>query len=144
PLSIAVKIHQQEGEIVEGVDGSQVVVELDGIEQSRAAVPEHDVAEMQIAVAAPHETGQCALVEKRGAAAHFAGDALAEALRGAGVDYPWEVGERCVDGAHEPLDALRFAMADRGLCPAMAFVHDIGETRGESRRNRPRLRRMAQ
>jgi hypothetical protein len=137
-------IHQQEGEMVEGVDGGQVVVELDGIEQPRAAVPEHDIVEMQIAVAAAHETGRCALVEKGGAAAHFACRALAEALHCALTENPSEAGNRCVDGTHESLDALRFAMAERGLRGLMAFIHDIGEIRGQSRRNRPRLHHMAQ
>ena len=35
-------------------------------------------------------------------------------------------------------------MADRGLCCPMAFVHDVGEIRSQSRRDWPRLHRMAQ
>ena len=49
------QVHQQEGEVVEHVAGGDPVVELDGVEQHRLAVDQHDVAEMQIAVAAPHQ-----------------------------------------------------------------------------------------
>jgi hypothetical protein len=99
---------------------------------------------MQIAMAAPYETGRCALVEQRGAAAHFAPRAHAKRLHSARTEHPLEAGERCVNGAYQSLDALRFAMAERGLRRAVALVHDVGEIRGQSRRDRPRLRHTAQ
>ena len=55
-LPAAVEIHQQEGEVVEGVDGREILIELDGIEQHRAVAPEHDIVEMQVAVAAANES----------------------------------------------------------------------------------------
>src|ERR1700694_3651717 len=51
------KIHEQEGEGVENVDGGERVVELDGIEQNRSAVDLDDVAQMQIAMAVAHIAG---------------------------------------------------------------------------------------
>ena len=44
------QVHQQEGEIVEHVARRDQRAELDGVEQHRPAVDQHDVAEMQIAV----------------------------------------------------------------------------------------------
>ena len=48
------QVHQQEGEIVEHVAGGDLGIEFDGVEQHRRAVEQDDIAEMQIAVAAPH------------------------------------------------------------------------------------------
>ena len=53
-LPMPVEIHQQEGQIVERVDGGDGLVELDGVEQDGPAAPQHDVAEVQVAVAAAH------------------------------------------------------------------------------------------
>ena len=49
------QVHQQEGEVVEGVDRRQRLVELQAVEQHRRAVQQDDVAEVQIAVAVAHE-----------------------------------------------------------------------------------------
>src|SRR5215208_4435380 len=63
------QIHQQEGQVVEDVDTGQIVVELDGIKQRGAAIKQHDVAKMQVAVALAHRAGKTARLEKRTAAA---------------------------------------------------------------------------
>ena len=51
------EVHQGEGEIVEHVDAGHALGELDGIERHRLAVDQHDVAQVQIAMAAPHGAG---------------------------------------------------------------------------------------
>ena len=48
------EVHQQKGEVVEHVARSDQRVELDGVEQHRPLVDEHDVAEMQVTMAAAH------------------------------------------------------------------------------------------
>ncbi len=60
------EIHQQKGEVVEHVDGGELVVELDGVEQDRLALDLDDVAEVQIAVAVTHIATRRAQSEQRG------------------------------------------------------------------------------
>ena len=62
------QIHEQEGEIVEQIAGGDQRIELDGIEQNRAAVDQHDVAEVEVAVAAADQTALPALDQKRAGA----------------------------------------------------------------------------
>ena len=64
-LPAPVEIHQQEGEIVERVGGRDVLVELDRVEQHRFAVQDHDVVEMQVAMASTDEASLSAPVEAR-------------------------------------------------------------------------------
>ena len=49
------EIHQQERKIVQDVRAGDLVVELDAIEEGRRPVQQHDVAQMEIAVALPDE-----------------------------------------------------------------------------------------
>ena len=70
PIGILVElpyrqIHQWEGEVVEHVAGGHPVVELDGVEQNRVPVDQHDVAQMRIAVAAPDPPRAPALAQER-------------------------------------------------------------------------------
>ena len=60
------QVHDQEGEVVEHVDAGELLVELEAVEQNRPALEEHDVGEVQIAVAVPHPAVGTALVEKVG------------------------------------------------------------------------------
>ncbi|MDH3771423.1 MAG: hypothetical protein OET79_10630, partial [Nitrospirota bacterium] len=48
------EIHDQEGEVVEGVDRRQRLIEFETVEQNRLTIEQDDVAEMQIAVAVAH------------------------------------------------------------------------------------------
>ena len=50
------EVHQQEGEIVEDVAAGDLVVELDPVEHRWLSFEEHDIAQMKIAVALPHES----------------------------------------------------------------------------------------
>ena len=59
------QVHQQEREVVEHVDGGETGVEFDGVEQRRPAVDQDNIAEMQVAVAAPHQAGALARLEQR-------------------------------------------------------------------------------
>ena len=59
------QVHQQEGEVVEHVARRDDVAELDGVEQHRLAVDQHDIAEMQIAVDAADEAAASALAQQR-------------------------------------------------------------------------------
>ena len=58
------QIHQQESKIVQHVDGCDLFVELDAVEQPRLTVEQADVAQVQIAVAAAHLPGLLAAVEQ--------------------------------------------------------------------------------
>ena len=49
------QVHQQERQVVAHVDAGDLVVELDRVEERRPAVQQHDVAQVQIAVALPDE-----------------------------------------------------------------------------------------
>ena len=51
------QIHQEKREIVQDVRAGNLVVELDAVEQRRSPVQQHDVAQMEIAVTLPNETG---------------------------------------------------------------------------------------
>ena len=53
--SARAEIHQEEGEIVEDIDGRKAVVEFQCIEQHRLAVDLDDVPEMQVAMAVANE-----------------------------------------------------------------------------------------
>ena len=66
PPAPALEVHQQKGEVVEQIDGGERLVELDGVEQHRLPLPEHDVVEVQVAVHAPH-TACCRAPRKAGA-----------------------------------------------------------------------------
>ena len=60
-VAARIEVHEQEGEVVEHVDGGQRLAELQGVERHRHAVDQHDVAEVQIAVAAADAAGVAAL-----------------------------------------------------------------------------------
>ena len=47
------EIHEQEGKVIEYVDRSDLVIEFDAVEELRLTVQEADIAQMQIAMAAP-------------------------------------------------------------------------------------------
>ena len=84
------EIHQQKGEIVKHVDAGQRVGEFEAVEQGRLAIEQADVAQMQIAVAAPHLAGRPAHFEQR--------------VRG---------GQRCAPFFEDCLDALAAKPAPR-------------------------------
>ena len=58
------QIHHEKGQIVEHVPARDRVVELDGVEGRGLSVEQHDVAQVEIAVALPHEAGRAAAVQK--------------------------------------------------------------------------------
>ena len=60
------QIHQQKGKVIEDVDRSELVGEFEAIEQGRLSLEQADIAEMQIAVAAPHFS-RCASSVEQGA-----------------------------------------------------------------------------
>ncbi len=59
------QVHQKKSQIVQNVPARDFVGKLDRIEQSRLAVDENDVAQVQIAVTAANETGLAALEQDR-------------------------------------------------------------------------------
>ena len=59
------QVHQQEGQIVKHVAGGDDVAELDGVEQHRLAVDQHDIAEMEIAVDVADKAVPAALAQQR-------------------------------------------------------------------------------
>src|SRR4051794_32223753 len=58
------EIHQEKGEVIEHVDGREVLVELEAIEQGGLALEHADVAQDEIAMAAADLIGLAARVEK--------------------------------------------------------------------------------
>jgi len=59
------KVHEQKGEVVQPVDDGDVIVEFDRVEQRRYALNTADVAQVQVAMQAPHMTGGAARVDQR-------------------------------------------------------------------------------
>ena len=59
------KVHQQEGEIIKYVDHRDRVTEFNGVEQRGLAVVKTDIAQMQIAVTAPHPAQSQSRIEQR-------------------------------------------------------------------------------
>ena len=51
------EIHQEKRKIVQDVGAGNLVVELDAVEERRAPVQQHDVAQMEVAVTLPNEAG---------------------------------------------------------------------------------------
>ncbi len=86
------EVHEQEGEVVEGVDRGQRRVELEAVEQHRAAVQLHDVAEMQVAVAVADEARAPPLLEQLALALEQGAGALVQLLDQGGLEDP--AGER--------------------------------------------------
>ena len=50
------EIHQEKSEVIEHIAGAHECIELQRVERNRAAVDQCDVAEMQIAMAAPNKS----------------------------------------------------------------------------------------
>src|SRR5205085_1731592 len=58
------QVHEQEGEIIKNVARREERIELERIEQDRASLQHHDIAEVQVAVSAPDEPLSAALGEE--------------------------------------------------------------------------------
>ena len=80
PQTTPPQVHQEEREIVADVDARDLVVELDAVERRRVAVEDHDVAQVQIAVALADEAGRASTVEQLGAAIQLAEEVASEPL----------------------------------------------------------------
>ena len=74
----APQIHQQKRQVVEHVGARDPIVELDRIEERRPAVEQNDVAQVQVAVALPHQPGGAPLVEQRSADVEFGADVVVQ------------------------------------------------------------------
>jgi hypothetical protein len=48
---VADEVHHQEGDVAHDIDPTQMRVEVDAVERNEAALPTHDVARVQVAVA---------------------------------------------------------------------------------------------
>ncbi len=59
-----VKIHQQEGKIVERIDPGEFLAEFDGVKRHGPAIDQADVVEMKIAMHTAHKTIFAALVQE--------------------------------------------------------------------------------
>ena len=75
-----VEIHQQESQVVQHIDARQLFGELDAIEQQRPSVDQTDIAQMQVAVTAPHLARLPALVEQPAMASQFVVETALEAI----------------------------------------------------------------
>ena len=59
-MALLDQVHEQEGQVVEHVDAGEIVVELDAVEQDRAVAEQHDVGEVEVAVAVADAAGGAA------------------------------------------------------------------------------------
>jgi hypothetical protein len=60
-----VQVHEGEGDVADNVDAAQPRVELDRIEGKHLALPAHQIAQMQIAMALAHKALRTALIDQR-------------------------------------------------------------------------------
>ena len=65
-LAVTVEVHEEEGKVVQRVDGRDGFIELDGVVESRPALPHHDIGQMQIPMAPAHEACGGALIQRCG------------------------------------------------------------------------------
>ena len=79
------EIHQEKREVVENVGAGDLVVELDAIEERRPAIEQHDVAQVQVAVALPHESRGTAFIEQRSTTVEFARAPFGQPAARAGI-----------------------------------------------------------
>jgi hypothetical protein len=63
PLLMVHQVHQEERQVVERIDGRHRFIELDGVIQHGAALPEHDVGKVDVAMAAAHKALPSPLIE---------------------------------------------------------------------------------
>jgi hypothetical protein len=82
-----VEIHQQERQVVQRIDGGELLVEFDRVVEHRLPVPEHDVPEMEVAVAAPHAAAAGALLQRRLGPAELGFGPAAEVKDGGGIEH---------------------------------------------------------
>ena len=61
---IADEIHHGECKVVDDIDRRHFSIEFDRIEQNGFAIDQYDVRQMQVAVAAPHESRAAALLQQ--------------------------------------------------------------------------------
>ena len=60
-----VQVHEGEGDVADDVDAAQPRVELDRIECKHLALPAHQIAQVQVAMALAHKALRAALVDQR-------------------------------------------------------------------------------
>ncbi len=65
PVATRIEIHEQESKVVKDIDRRQRLAELQRIERDGPVVDEHDIAEVQVAVAAADAGGVAARDEQR-------------------------------------------------------------------------------
>ena len=62
---VVLKVHNQKGEVVEDVACAERFIKFQRIERHRSPVDQHEVAEVQIAMAAAHATRFAAVGQQR-------------------------------------------------------------------------------
>ena len=132
-----IEVHEEKGEVVERVDGRDRLVELYGVEEHRPTLPQHDVAEVQVAVTAAHTTPPGALVQRLGGPSELSLGVAAEAgsiLAGEGV----QLGERAAERHHEGVHWGGAGGSNSAVGPLMAVVggvrHGFRQVRADAAR----------
>ncbi len=105
------EVHEEERQVVEHVDARNLVVELNGVEEGRAAVEQDDVPKVKVAVALPDKSSVASRVELCAIALNGISGVLREAgARGLIQDSSTLFDESCrvsvVDPGHPGLPAM--------------------------------------
>ena len=133
-LPAMVEVHQEESEVVEDIDAGEVFGKLDAIEQHRPSVDQTDIAQMQVAVTAPHLSRRPPLVDEPPVLRQFAAHPLLDAVDLRGGEAGRAAGAQAADiGLHQlrqrggsaPVEARLRLLVKRG---------DVGAQRVEERR----------
>ena len=122
-IAARIEIHEQKGEVIQHVDGGQRLAELEGVERHGHVVDQHDVAEVQIAVAAAHAAGIAAR-DKEGLGTLEGGD---ETLGDVGMAIGQRARQLLDDGRQ---DACAIAVGGDGAVLMVARDH-VGERAGK-------------
>jgi hypothetical protein len=112
------EIHQEKREIVEDVRARNLLIELDAVEQRRSPVQQHDIAQMEVAVALADETWPTPAFQRVRTAVELATGVVGHAIRSRRIQTrPPELGESISipfdDPGHASLAAVIRAMLGR-------------------------------
>jgi hypothetical protein len=135
------EIHEQEGEIIENVDGGDGVVELDGVEQHRDALDLDDVAKVQVPMAVAHIAClRSRLQQKSKYCKRFAARMIDASKRSSWKDGFLAGKDRGIVLNHRKQRRHAFLCSEKAICVPVEFGNDACKLRHGSQRQAPVLR----
>ena len=126
------KIHQDEGEVVERIDGRHRIVELDGVEENRPAVQQNDVAQMHVAMAEANLALPFARPEQRRVPCIGLHELRPQRRDGGGRENILRTG-KAVDRIFEPVAKILGRALIAARCALMRGKDDFGEPRDDGK-----------